>query len=58
MNISEWRQKIIEKMSVLLKVKKSQISIKGKSNQGLGIFGEKKAIACFCVCLLREKTKL
>lgn len=51
--ISVRRNKIIASVATLLKVKKSAVSIKGKSNQGLGILGKNKAIACFAFCLLK-----
>ena len=41
--ISSHRQKIINSIAGLLKVNKSCISIKGKSNQGLGIFSKGKS---------------
>ncbi|MBN1225405.1 MAG: 2-C-methyl-D-erythritol 2,4-cyclodiphosphate synthase [Deltaproteobacteria bacterium] len=51
--ISVRRNKIIASVAGLLKIKKSAVSIKGKSNQGLGILGKNKAIACFAFCLLK-----
>ncbi|CRG98783.1 2C-methyl-D-erythritol 2,4-cyclodiphosphate synthase, putative [Plasmodium relictum] len=53
--ISLIRNQIIKNISTLLNIHESQISIKGKTHEKIGIIGEKKAIECFSNVLLVPK---
>ncbi len=50
------RIKITLKSSLakILRIRESSINIKGKTNQGMGLVGRNKAIACFCTVLLKN----
>ncbi len=52
--VSCYRERLRENLSKLLGIGKGRISLKGKSNQGLGVFSSNKAIACFVVCSLTK----
>ena len=44
--IKDYKKKMIENISKLCEISKSQINIKGKTTEKLGIIGKEKAIAC------------
>ena len=44
--IKNYKRKIIENISKLCEISKSQINIKGKTTEKLGVIGKEKAIAC------------
>ena len=44
--VSKYRKKIINSLSKLLSLNKTQINLKGKTVEKLGIIGKEKAIAC------------
>ena len=44
--IKNYKRKMIENISKLCEINKSQINIKGKTTEKLGIIGKEKAIAC------------
>ena len=44
--IRKYKNKMIENISNLCKISKTQINIKGKTTEKLGIIGKEKAIAC------------
>ena len=44
--IKNYKRKMIENISKLCEISKSQINIKGKTTEKLGIIGKEKAIAC------------
>jgi len=44
--IKKFKNKMLENISKLCKISKSQINIKGKTTEKLGIIGKEKAIAC------------
>ena len=44
--INKYRNKIINSISKLCNINKSQINIKGKTAEKLGLIGKEKAIAC------------
>jgi len=44
--IKNYKKKMIENISKLCEISKSQINIKGKTTEKLGIIGKEKAIAC------------
>ena len=44
--IKNYKKKMIENISKLCEISKSQINIKGKSTEKLGVIGKEKAIAC------------
>ena len=46
--------KMKKKLSPLLGVPSADIGIKAKTNEGLGLVGKEKAIACWAVALLRR----
>jgi len=50
-----FQDKIKQSIAAALKVKKGSISIKAKTNEGLGVIGNKKAIACYAVVTLISK---
>ena len=54
-HLQPFKSEILENISKILKIEKNLINIKAKTNQGLGKVGEGKAIACYAVCLLKEK---
>jgi len=51
--LSPYKEKIRESIARILCVGKERISVKAKTNEGLGPIGAKKAIACFAVVLLK-----
>ncbi|CZT98107.1 2-C-methyl-D-erythritol 2,4-cyclodiphosphate synthase [Plasmodium falciparum Santa Lucia] len=53
--ISNIRKNIIKNISTVLNIDESQISVKGKTHEKLGVIGEKKAIECFANILLIPK---
>lgn len=55
--ILPFRAKIIKKISEVLKLSEEKISIKAKTNEGLGAVGSGQAIACHAVVLIK-KTKI
>ncbi len=44
--IKNYKKKMIDNISKLCEISKSQINIKGKTTEKLGVIGKKKAIAC------------
>ncbi|CXH93747.1 2C-methyl-D-erythritol 2,4-cyclodiphosphate synthase, putative [Plasmodium berghei] len=54
--INNIRDEIIQNISQLLNISESQINVKGKTHEKLGVIGEKKAIECFANVLLIPKT--
>jgi 2-C-methyl-D-erythritol 4-phosphate cytidylyltransferase/2-C-methyl-D-erythritol 2,4-cyclodiphosphate synthase len=44
--ISKFKKKMIQSISKLCKISSSQINIKGKTTEKLGLIGKEKAIAC------------
>ena len=44
--VSKYRDKIINSISKLIDLNKSQINLKGKTVEKLGLIGKEKAIAC------------
>jgi len=47
------KSNIRESVARILEIEKDKVSIKAKRNEGFGVIGEKKAIACFTVVFLR-----
>lgn len=43
-----------EDLGSILGLEKDSLGIKAKTNEGLGLIGERKAIACWAIALLRE----
>ncbi|CAD2085211.1 2C-methyl-D-erythritol 2,4-cyclodiphosphate synthase, putative [Plasmodium vinckei lentum] len=54
--INNIRHEIIRNISQILNISESQINVKGKTHEKLGVIGEKKAIECFANVLLIPKT--
>jgi 2-C-methyl-D-erythritol 2,4-cyclodiphosphate synthase len=52
--ISNYRDKIQQRISDLLVLRPDQISLKGKTGEGVGVVGERLAIQAQCVCLLQR----
>jgi 2-C-methyl-D-erythritol 4-phosphate cytidylyltransferase/2-C-methyl-D-erythritol 2,4-cyclodiphosphate synthase len=44
--VSQYRDKIINSISLLLEIDKKLINLKGKTVEKLGLIGKEKAIAC------------
>ncbi len=55
--IYPYRQLICENISRILKIEPCQVSIKGKSTEGLGFIGKKEGIAAYAVSLVEEQTQ-
>ncbi|KYO03526.1 2C-methyl-D-erythritol 2,4-cyclodiphosphate synthase [Plasmodium gaboni] len=53
--INNIRKNIIKNISTVLNIDESQISVKGKTHEKVGVIGEKKAIECFANILLIPK---
>ncbi len=51
-NIVPFKKQMQERVAQILKIKKECVSIKAKTNEGLGVFGKKEAIASFAVAML------
>lgn len=51
--LHKYKNKIRNNIAKLLEVKKDNISVKAKTNEGLGSIGEGKAIACYAVVLVK-----
>lgn len=51
-NIAPFKKQMQERVAQILKIKKECVSIKAKTNEGLGVFGKKEAIASFAVAML------
>jgi 2-C-methyl-D-erythritol 2,4-cyclodiphosphate synthase len=54
-SLAPFKKKIQEKISSLLKLKESCVSIKAKTQEGLGAIGNKEAIAAYAVILLSKE---
>jgi len=52
--LSPFKKKIQEKVSSVLKIKESCVNIKAKTQEGLGVIGNKEAIAAYAVTLLTK----
>ncbi len=51
-----FRNKIIKKISQILKINEEKISLKAKTNEGLDATGQGQAIACYAVVLIEKRT--
>ena len=51
--LHKYKNKIRNNIAKLLDAKKDRISVKAKTNEGLGPIGEGKAIACYAVVLIK-----
>ena len=51
--LSPYKEKMKESIATVLGTDTERISVKAKTNEGLGHIGEKEAIACFAVVLLK-----
>lgn len=52
-----FKKQMQEAISAALKIKKEDVSIKAKTNEGLGAIGKKEAIACYAVAALTGKER-
>ena len=48
--IKNFKNKMINSIVNICKIKKNQINIKGKTTEKLGLIGKEKAIACETIC--------
>jgi len=53
--ISPYTEEMKDMLSQILKIQKAQISIKAKTNEGMGFVGKKEGIASIVVVLIRIK---
>jgi len=53
--LSPFKKEIQEAIANILKIDKTCISVKAKTNEGLGEVGEKKAIACYAIAAVSRK---
>ena len=53
--LANYKDAIREKLSAVLKIDKSDINIKAKTEEGLGFTGNKQGIAAHAICLLMRK---
>lgn len=51
--LTPYKDQIRENVAQILGVDKTRVSVKAKRNEGLGPIGEKRAIACFAIVLIR-----
>ncbi|MDI6861546.1 MAG: 2-C-methyl-D-erythritol 2,4-cyclodiphosphate synthase [Caldisericia bacterium] len=54
--MSEFKEKIIENLSLIMKINKEKINIKFKTMEKVGIIGKSKGGASFAVVLVKEKS--
>ena len=50
--LSPFKKQIRAKIAETLKIKEDSVSIKAKTNEGLGLIGQKEAIACYAVAVI------
>jgi 2-C-methyl-D-erythritol 2,4-cyclodiphosphate synthase len=50
-----YQEKMIKSIASILKIKDCAVSLKGKTNEGLGPVGEMKGIAAYAVVLLKRR---
>ena len=50
--LSPYKKAMIARLAELLGVEQSQVNIKGKTGERVGVIGKEKAIACHCVVLV------
>ena len=53
--LSSFKPKIRESIARILKIKEGQVSVKAKTNEGLGELGARKAIAAYAVALITRE---
>jgi 2-C-methyl-D-erythritol 2,4-cyclodiphosphate synthase len=53
--ILPYKTKIVKNIATTLSIPETMISIKGKTNEGIGLIGETKAIAAWAVCEITRK---
>lgn len=53
-NLSPYKKNIRSSLASVLGIDENRISVKAKTNESLGPIGERKAIACFAVVLLKK----
>ena len=51
-NITPFKKQMQEKIAQVLNIAKERVSIKAKTNEGLGVVGKKEAIASYAVAML------
>ena len=53
-NLTPFKRKIQDHIAGILKLDKDCVSVKAKTNEGMGEIGSKEAIACYAVALLEK----
>ncbi|MCX5706266.1 MAG: 2-C-methyl-D-erythritol 2,4-cyclodiphosphate synthase [Candidatus Omnitrophica bacterium] len=53
--LSPFKKHIQENLARILKIEKDCVSVKAKTNEGLGELGRKEAIACYAVTLIKKE---
>jgi 2-C-methyl-D-erythritol 2,4-cyclodiphosphate synthase len=54
-NITPFKKQMQEKIAQVLNIAKERVSIKAKTNEGLGVVGKKEAIASYAVAMLARE---
>jgi 2-C-methyl-D-erythritol 2,4-cyclodiphosphate synthase len=53
-NLAPFKKKIAENIAKALKIDNDCVSIKAKTNEGIGGIGRKEAVACYAVALVKK----
>lgn len=51
--IKPFKEKMIKKLSEILKISEEKISISAKTQEGMGFIGRGEGMASFCICLIK-----
>ncbi|MDO8663025.1 MAG: 2-C-methyl-D-erythritol 2,4-cyclodiphosphate synthase [Candidatus Omnitrophota bacterium] len=54
--MSPFKSRIQENLSKIMNINKDRVSIKAKTNEGLGEIGRKEGIACFATVLIKKES--
>ena len=55
--IQPYRESMRAGIARIMSIDSAQVSIKGKTTEGMGFTGRKEGIECYAVCLLEEKSQ-
>ena len=50
-----FKKKIQDNLARVLEIDNDCVGVKAKTNEGLGEIGEKEAVACYCIVLLKKR---
>ncbi|MCL5992123.1 MAG: 2-C-methyl-D-erythritol 2,4-cyclodiphosphate synthase [Bacteroidetes bacterium] len=53
--LKNYKEKIRQSISELVKLPVENVNIKAKSNEGMGFVGRQEGIAAYCVCEIQQK---